>query len=75
MHAMWTKFLLQKFQDTKQMHKKIDMDPRTRVACAVESDEFADFLASIFHSNDPLMARDLRSDLIGMICPFSFGEL
>ena len=72
--SKWAEHLLQKFENTKYL-QKIRSAPIRSSACAIDAEEFASFLGTLYSSANPLAITDEDKKMIQSIPIFSLQEL
>ena len=70
----WTEYLLQKFENIKYL-QKIKSVPIRSSACAIDAEEFATFLGTLFSSSSLLTTIDEDKKMIQYIPMFTLDEL
>ena len=70
----WTKYLLEKFENTKYL-QKIKIAPVQTEVCPIDAEAFASFLGILYSSPTPLRTSDEDRNLIQSIPSFSLVEL
>ena len=71
--SKWAEHLVQKFENTKYL-QKIRSAPIRSSACAIDAEEFASFLGTLYSSANPLAITDEDKKMIQSIFIFSLQE-